>query len=183
MRVRLEFSRRRTCLRRGLRRWVRRTGRIHVCSERKPDHPVLRRPGQAEQTRPRGRGSPGSVDTSNGLILLLAPGFRSCHVTAGAQVVSRWSPRRPVRAEEERPGLLRAPADTGWRRSGGTVRPPSRPGGSSRSPRATSCPARSGAGDGCTHRSTPGCGPVPATWLRSAPGRAVPIPGWSARTR
>jgi hypothetical protein len=50
-------------------------------------------------------GSPESVDTLIGLILPV-PLPVSCHVTAGAQALSRWSPRRTVpsgTAEKERP--------------------------------------------------------------------------------
>src|SRR5690242_11375588 len=44
------------------------------------------------------RGSPESVDTLIELILL-CPASASCHVTAGAQVLSRWSPRRAAGPE------------------------------------------------------------------------------------
>ena len=115
--------------------------------------------------------------------LAFGPASDSCHVTAGAQAVSRWSPRRPARAEEERPGRSRAPADTRERRSGSHVRPPSRPGVLSRSSPGTSSPARSAAGAGCNHRSRQRSGPAPAPWSRSAPGRAARTPAWSARIR
>ena len=42
-----------------------------------------------------------------------------------APALSRWSPRRAVRPEEERPGSRRAPADTGGRERRGLRRPAS----------------------------------------------------------